>query len=132
MFDKIASVEQRYEALGELLAQPEVTSNLALLQQYAREQRELEAVVMAYRSYKQTSVAVEEAHTLFNESADDAEMRELAQEELSTKRAQLEQLEAQMTTGKTEALPAGQPNRPAPPPTAKRPAPCMGTRKKWF
>ena len=96
MFDKIASVEQRYEALGELLAQPEVTSNLALLQQYAREQRELEAVVMAYRSYKQTSVAVEEAHTLFNESADDAEMRELAQEELSTKRAQLEQLEAQI------------------------------------
>jgi phage terminase large subunit GpA-like protein len=43
-----------------------------------------------------------------------------------------EQLEAQMATGKTDAVPAGQPNRPAPPTTAKRPAPWMGTRKKWF
>jgi phage terminase large subunit GpA-like protein len=45
-----------------------------------------------------------------------------------------EQLEAQLDrpTGPTDAPPAGQPNRPAPPITAKRPAPWMGTRKKWF
>jgi peptide chain release factor 1 len=80
MFDKLASVEARYEELGELLARPEVVSNLALLQQYAREQ---------------ASVALEEAQTVFNES-DDAELRELAQEELSIQRARLEQLESEI------------------------------------
>jgi phage terminase large subunit GpA-like protein len=43
-----------------------------------------------------------------------------------------EQLEAQMATGGTDALPLGQPNRPAAPTTAKRPALWMGRRKKWF
>jgi phage terminase large subunit GpA-like protein len=45
-----------------------------------------------------------------------------------------EQLEGQLDrpAGPLEAPPAGQPNRPAPPTTAKRAAPWMGTRKKWF
>jgi peptide chain release factor 1 len=95
MFDKLASVEARYEELGELLARPEVVSNLALLQQYAREQSDMQGVVAAYRAYKQASVALEEAQTVFNES-DDAELRELAQEELSIQRARLEQLESEI------------------------------------
>jgi peptide chain release factor 1 len=95
MFDKLASVEQRYDELGELLASPAVVSNMALLQQYAREQRELEAVVAAYRSYKQARAAVDEAQAMLNES-DDSELRELAQEELNTQRARTEQLEDEM------------------------------------
>jgi peptide chain release factor 1 len=95
MFDKLATVEARYEELGELMAQPEVTSNLALLQQYAREQRELEEVVAAYRAYKQAQQAADEAQAMLHES-DDAELRELAQEELTAQRARLEQLEAEI------------------------------------
>jgi peptide chain release factor 1 len=95
MFDKLASVEARYNELGELLSRPDVVSNLALLQQYAREQRELEAVVAAYQAYKQAQQALGEAQAMFNES-DDAELRELAQEELETQRARLEALEAEI------------------------------------
>jgi peptide chain release factor 1 len=95
MFDKLASVETRYEELGELMSRPDVVSNLPLLQQYAREQREMEAVVSAYREYLQVRRALDEAQTLFNES-DDAEMRELAQEELETQRLRVEALEAEI------------------------------------
>jgi peptide chain release factor 1 len=95
MFDKLASVETRYEELGELMSRPDVVSNLPLLQQYAREQSEMEAVVSAYREYLQVRRALDEAQTLFNES-DDAEMRELAQEELETQRLRVEALEAEI------------------------------------
>jgi peptide chain release factor 1 len=93
MFDKLASVEARYEELGQLLAAPEVMGNLTLLQQYAREQRELEEVVAAYRAYRQAQTAVDEAQAMFHES-DDPELRELAHEELAAQRARMEQLEA--------------------------------------
>ncbi len=95
MFDKLASVEARYEELGELLARPEIVSNLALLQQYAREQRELEGVVAAYRSYKQARHAADEASAVLNET-DDPELRALAQEELDSQRARLEALEQEL------------------------------------
>jgi peptide chain release factor 1 len=95
MFDKLASVEARYEELGELLANSELMSNLSLLQQYAREQRELEAVVTAYRAYKQARAAVDEAQAMLHET-DDSELRELAQDELATQRARMERLEEEM------------------------------------
>ncbi|PDW01870.1 peptide chain release factor 1 [Candidatus Viridilinea mediisalina] len=95
MFDKLTSVVARYEELGELLASSEVVGNLALLQQYAREQRELEAIVAAYRSYLQAQAALDEAQTLLLES-DDAELRALAQEEIETQRAQLERLDGEI------------------------------------
>ncbi|MFQ3663791.1 MAG: peptide chain release factor 1 [Chloroflexaceae bacterium] len=95
MFDKLALVEARYEELGELLARPEVVSNRALLQQYAREQRDLEAVVATYRVYKQARRAADEASAVLHES-DDPELRALAQEELEQQRARLETLEQEL------------------------------------
>ncbi len=95
MFDKLASVEARYEELGELMSRPEVVANLALLQQYAREQSDLAEIVAAFRSYRQAQVSLDEAQAMFNES-DDPELRQLAQEELETQRARLERLEAEI------------------------------------
>lgn len=82
MFDKLASVEERYEELTALMAQPDVVTNLALLQQYAREQREIEELVGAYRQYKKTERSIEETRDMLNDGLD-AEMRALAQEELA-------------------------------------------------
>ncbi|MCS6883338.1 MAG: peptide chain release factor 1 [Oscillochloridaceae bacterium] len=95
MFDKLAAVEARYEELGELLARPEVVSNPSLLQRYAREQRDLEPVVAAYRDYKQARRAADEASAVLHE-ADDPELRALAQEELQHQRARLEALEQEL------------------------------------
>jgi peptide chain release factor 1 len=95
MFDKLASVVARYNELTELLAQPEVLANPSLLQQYAREQRELEAVVAAYQAYKAAEAHAAEAQAMLNES-NDAEMRELAQEELELQRARLAELDQEI------------------------------------
>ena len=53
MFDKLAAVEARWEELNEQMAQPDVATDHLRLQQIAREQRELDDVVLAYRTYKE-------------------------------------------------------------------------------
>ena len=52
MYEKLSSVEARYNELTELMAQPEVLADHVRLQQIAREQRELEPVVAVYREYR--------------------------------------------------------------------------------
>jgi peptide chain release factor 1 len=95
MFDKLQSVEARYDELSELMAQPDVVTNLALLQQYAREQRELEPIVTSFREYRQTAQALEETQAMLNDGLD-TEMRALAQEELETLRTRQQELEEQL------------------------------------
>lgn len=95
MFDKLASVEARYEELSELMSRPDVVSNLPLLQQYARELSDMEGVVGAFREYRQAERSLEEAQAMLAEG-DDADMRQLAQEEVETQRARLEQLEGEL------------------------------------
>ncbi|MCG8347208.1 MAG: peptide chain release factor 1 [Chloroflexales bacterium] len=95
MFDKLKSVETRYNDISELMAQPDVATNPSLLQQYAREQSELEAVVMAFREYKQTLHRIDETQELLNDGLE-PDMRELAQEEIENLRAQRTMLEDQI------------------------------------
>jgi peptide chain release factor 1 len=95
MFDKLASVEARYEDLLELMAQPDVVSDHSRLQQVAREQRELEELVSAYRTYRSNQRQLEDAQTMLAESAD-PDMRELAQEEVASLREQQAVLEEQI------------------------------------
>ncbi|GIV86712.1 MAG: peptide chain release factor 1 [Chloroflexus sp.] len=94
MFDKLAAVAARYDELTELMAQPEVATNVTLLQQYAREQREIEDIVNAYREYQATQRAIDEAEAMLEDS--DPELRALAQEELETQRKRLASLEEQL------------------------------------
>ena len=94
MFDKLAAVAERYDELTKLMAKPEVATNASLLQQYAREQRELEDIVATYREYQATQRAIDEAEAMLDDS--DPELRALAQEELETQRKRLLKLEEQL------------------------------------
>ncbi|WP_031460700.1 peptide chain release factor 1 [Chloroflexus sp. MS-G] len=94
MFDKLAAVAARYDELTELMAKPEVATNASLLQQYAREQRELEDIVATYREYQATQRAIDEAEAMLDDS--DPELRALAQEELEMQRKRLLKLEEQL------------------------------------
>jgi peptide chain release factor 1 len=92
MFERLDSVVARYDELNELMAKPEVATDYTLLQQYAREQSEIEEVVTLYRKYKEVKRNIEEAQAIINES-DDPELRELAVEELQSLREQHAKLE---------------------------------------
>jgi peptide chain release factor 1 len=94
MFDKLESLDARYEQLSEQMAQPDVATDHVRLQQIAREQRELEDIVMAYRAYKDVVRHADEAQLLMDTA--DPELRALAQEELEQLRARREELTSQI------------------------------------
>src|SRR4051794_26125040 len=80
MLDKLAATEQQYEELMQRLGSAELQSDPAEYRKQAKTLSEIEQTVERYREYK--SVVHDIAQTEELASAGDADMRELAQEEL--------------------------------------------------
>lgn len=94
MFDRLNSVVERYEDLTNQMADQAVLSDLARLQQIAREQRDLEPVVTTFRRYNSVMQQIADAQEMIN--GDDDDMRAMAQEEIGPLNAEREQLEQEM------------------------------------
>jgi peptide chain release factor 1 len=90
LMDKLASLAQRYEELNTLMAQPEVLSDIDLLQRYGREHAELEDVVNKYNELIATNKGIDEAQDIYEH--EDGEMRDLAFEEMEQLKAQKEKM----------------------------------------
>jgi len=82
MFDKLTSVEQRYDQLVELLGTAEVQNSPTEYRKHAKAASELEELVERFREYK--AVARDLAQTEELALSADADMQELAQEELKS------------------------------------------------
>mgnify|MGYP001038803106 CR=1 FL=1 len=82
IFEKLDEVENRYEELGQLLADPKVLANPKELQKLARERAEISKLVETYRVYKKVGEEIQESRALLGEA--DEEMRELAKSELQS------------------------------------------------
>ncbi len=94
--DRLDDIERRYDQLLELMAQPDVATNPDLLARYAREQTELEPVVLTHRALRQTEQAIAGTEVLLSDG--DAEMREMARQELHALQARRDVLRGQLNT----------------------------------
>ena len=81
MFDKLTTVESQYDDLSTRLGTTEVQSDPGEYRKAAKKLSELEPLVQKYREYKGLEKDVEGAQELAQGA--DADMRELAQEELT-------------------------------------------------
>ncbi|MGH9173348.1 MAG: peptide chain release factor 1, partial [Vicinamibacterales bacterium] len=81
MFDKLASVESRYEELSASLGTSSVQKDPAEYRKQAKEFSEIEPLVEKYRAYKTVAGKIADAEELARGA--DADMRALAEEELS-------------------------------------------------
>ena len=90
MFDKLSSVEERYEEISARLYDPEVISNQEEYRSLMKEHKNLTPVVEKYREYAKTKKAIEESREMLEEGGLDKEMREMFQEEFDTAREALE------------------------------------------
>ncbi|MBM3118975.1 MAG: peptide chain release factor 1 [Chloroflexi bacterium] len=82
MFNRLESIEKRYEELNELIAQQEVSSNPARLQSLAQEQASLENIVAKYREYKAVSKTLQETQIMLDDGLE-PEMIALVKDEIS-------------------------------------------------
>ena len=78
MNDKLQEIEQRFERLTADLGNPEVIGDRARFSQVAKERSQLEPLVEAFRDYRHVQKDLDEHRAML----EDAEMRDLAREEL--------------------------------------------------
>ncbi len=90
MFDKLSSVESRFEEVSSELMKPETVMNNELYKKLMKEHKQLDPIVEKYREYKAAKEAEEEARTLLSEGGLDKDFKELVEEELSEARAKIE------------------------------------------
>ena len=82
MLEKLAEVESRFIELEALMGDPEIATDFVRVADLARERSSLQEIVDAYRQYQRQAEELEGAKELLL-AADDAEMREMAQEEVA-------------------------------------------------
>ena len=92
MLDKLRQIEEKYVEIENRMAQPEVYSDPAAYAKCAREQKELQPVVDAYRRYAQYRADMDDALELMS----DPEMKEFAQDEFETAKAASEAMEEEL------------------------------------
>ena len=92
MFEKLETVEKRYEELTKLISDPEVIAKQSEWQQYMKEHAEIADIVAKYREYKKAKQAMDEAEEMMQ----DPEMKELAEMEYYDNKEKLPVLEEEL------------------------------------
>ncbi|MCP5303200.1 MAG: peptide chain release factor 1 [Pseudomonadales bacterium] len=94
ILEKLDSLSQRHEEVGQLLSDPDVIGNQNRFRELSMEYSELEPVVKAYAAYQRVLDNVEAAELLLDDA--DADMRAMGQEELKFCQGEREQLEVDL------------------------------------
>ncbi len=95
MFDRLDDILIHYEELMQELNNPSVTEDQNRFRKLMKEQADLSDLVETYTQYKKAKQTVEDSLALLEEESDE-EMREMAKEELSDAKKQIETLEQEL------------------------------------
>ena len=79
MIERLENILKKYEELEQELTKPEVVSNISLLTQLSKEQKNYEEVVNKYKEYKKILTDIEDTNNLL----EDEELKEMAELELA-------------------------------------------------
>lgn len=87
----LSGMKEKFNELTEQLADPEVTSNSARMQQISKERARLEKRVVVYDAYTSAKTQLAEARMMIQEETDQ-ELRDMAREEMRELEAEQERL----------------------------------------
>jgi peptide chain release factor 1 len=95
LFEKLQQIETRYEEMTRELSSPDVHDDSARYQKIAKAHSELGEIVAKYREWNDIAKGIEESKQLLAE-ADDAEMKQMAHDELHALEARREAVEKEV------------------------------------
>ena len=96
IYDQLQAVEDRYEELGELLSDPDVVSDTKRFMEFSKEEASTRDTVTAYREYKQVLQNIVDAEEMIKEAGGDADLEEMAKQELKDAKAEKEEYEEKL------------------------------------
>jgi peptide chain release factor 1 len=91
MFERLEQIAARYEELGREMASDEVVNDHERYQKIAKQHRDLEPVVDAFRDYQRTKQGIADAQSMLAET--DPDIRAMAQDELTQLEERLPKIE---------------------------------------
>jgi len=94
MFENLSFIEEKYDMLNERLSQPDVVSDKEQFRRLMKELKDVTPIVEGYRRYKAILADIDGARELLD--GGDAELRELAEEELREGRERLSAAEEEL------------------------------------
>ena len=92
MFEKLESVEKRFEELTTKISDPAVIADNNEWRKLVKEHSSIQDIVTKYREYKQTINNMKEAEEMMN----DSELKELAEEEYYSSKEKLSKIEEEL------------------------------------
>jgi len=95
MIDKLEAIKARFEQLGVALTNPEIVSDNKKFSQTSKEYRKLEKIVDAYKRYRSCIDGIAFGKEVL-ETETDADLREMAKEELEAQNKSKEELEEEI------------------------------------
>ena len=95
MIDKLEAIKARFEQLGIALTNPEIVSDNKKFSQTSKEYRKLEKIVDAYKRYRSCIDGIAFGKEVL-ETETDADLREMAKEELEAQNKNKEELEEEI------------------------------------
>ncbi|MBX7144397.1 MAG: peptide chain release factor 1 [Oligoflexia bacterium] len=95
MWDKLAQVEERFEELGEKLSSPETIKDRALFQKLSKEHADMREIVETFRAYREAKEELAGSMAII-EAGEEAELVEIAQEEVQLLKGELEAFEKKL------------------------------------
>lgn len=96
MIRKLQSTKEAFDNMTMQLADPDVCSDTKELMRLSKARAALEPVVAAYEEWTSSTEALDEAKEMFSDATDDAEMREMAREEVNALEQHLQSLESKL------------------------------------
>lgn len=91
MFDRLQQLEDRYKELEADLADPSIITDQQRFQKTGKQHRDMEPVIERFREYKRVQAGIADAKLMLAE--DDADIKAMAQEELSELEGRLPEIE---------------------------------------
>jgi peptide chain release factor 1 len=91
---KLEKLCDRHEELAALLSEPEVIADQNRFRDYSREYADLEEITQAFAGWQQAQDDLVSVEEMLNE--DDAELREMARDEIDSAKSRIETLEAEL------------------------------------
>lgn len=95
MYAKLESIEERYNEVLKQLEDPKVISDQNEFRDLMKEQSSLAPIVETYREYKKINSTIDESKDIL-ENESDEDLRELAKEELSEAKKELDETEEKL------------------------------------
>ncbi len=95
MFDKLATLEEKYNDLTDKLSDPAIISDQVRFQKYAKTHSELDSVMVIYREYKGVITEIADDKEMLNEKQE-ADFKAMIQAELAELSERKEDLEAKL------------------------------------